>query len=60
MAQNGRTIDGWERIWKEAVLVQSMYHPASCLEGLRITKNSSVRIASTPAEIHPKRPEYNS
>jgi hypothetical protein len=46
--------DELERIWREAVMAYSRYYPSICLEGLRETTKTSVRIPGVPAEIQIK------
>jgi hypothetical protein len=53
IASNERMIvnNELERMWKEAVVAQLRYYPGICLEGLRKTTKTSVRIAGLRAEI---------
>jgi hypothetical protein len=44
-------VDELERVWKEAVLAQLRYCPGICLEILRKTMKTSVRIVGVPVEI---------
>jgi hypothetical protein len=40
-----------ERTWQEAVMACLRYYPDICLEGLRKSTKTSVRISRLPAEI---------
>jgi hypothetical protein len=44
-------IEELERIWKETAASNYSYCPEIFHEGLRKTTNTSIRIASVPAEI---------
>jgi hypothetical protein len=43
-----------ERIWEEVMVAYSRYYPGICLEGLRKTTKTSVRIAGVPSEVQTK------
>jgi hypothetical protein len=44
-------VDELERVWKETVLAQLRYCPGICLQRLRKTMKTSVRITGVPVEI---------
>jgi hypothetical protein len=46
--------DELETIWKEMLMASSWYFPRICLEGLRKTMKTSVRMAGVPAKIRSK------
>jgi hypothetical protein len=48
------TDDELETIWKEMLMASSWYIPRICLEGLRKTMKTSVRMAVVPAKIRTK------
>lgn len=45
--------DEWEGTWKGAIVLR--YYTGICLEGLRTTVKTSVRVAGVPSEMRTER-----
>jgi hypothetical protein len=48
--------DELERIWMEMAMAKSRYYPSICLEGLRKTTKTPIRIDNVVAKIQTKHP----